>query len=130
MPDSLGFLGLARRAGQVIGDSEQCRAAKRVFAVITAADAARSTRSAAVNLARERSAVMLETPFTKNELGAAIGRGPTGVAVVTDAGFARALAEKLAQQFPDGPAAKKEEDTGEDLEDIRYKRGNLHGNSR
>ena len=42
----------------------------------------------------------LPLPFTKWELGAAVGRGQPGIMGISDAGLAAAFAEKLSKEFP------------------------------
>ena len=51
----------------------------------------------------------LELPFTKAELGFALGRGTCAMLALTDAGFASALVQKLAARDPEkyGPAAQQ-----------------------
>lgn len=112
MNDGLGLLGLALRAGRLeAGEDpagEACRA-RRCRLLVTAADAAENTRRKAGYFAEEGQCILLELPWTKAELGGALGRGSCAVAAVTDLGLARAVAERLAREAPEkyGPAAEK-----------------------
>ena len=51
----------------------------------------------------------LEVPFTKAELGFALGRGSCAMLALTDVGFASSLVQKLSARDPEkyGPAAQQ-----------------------
>ena len=65
-----------------------------------ARDAAENTRRRADRFAQEGQCLTLALPFTREELGAALGRGSCAMAAVTDLGLAQAIAGKLADQDP------------------------------
>ena len=95
---TLRFLGLAKRAGKVEAGDEGVTIAARAGKaklILTAADAGRSTCVRADNSAQYAKCPVASLPYTKDELGAALGRDTVGVAAVTDIGFAHALIEKL-----------------------------------
>ena len=96
--NALGLLGLARRAGKLeLGEdpvSTACRSRKARF-VLLASDAAENTADKARRLARASNARCARAPFTKEELGGALGRKVCAVAALTDEGFAKAFLEKL-----------------------------------
>lgn len=95
---TLSFLGLAKKAGRVESGDESVNIVARsgkAKLILTAADAGRSTQIRADNSAQFAKCPVASLPFTKEELGAALGRDTVGVAAVTDIGFAHTLIEKL-----------------------------------
>ena len=90
----LHMLGLARKAGRLeIGEEPvgaACRA-RQAKLVLLACDAASNV------------------PFTKAELGFALGRGSCAMLALTDVGFASSLVQKLSARDPEkyGPAAQQ-----------------------
>ena len=98
--NALGLLGLARKAGKLeIGEDPAgaaCRGRKARL-VLLAADAAENTAAKARRLAQEANARCMCLSFTKEELGAALGRKVCAVAALTDEGFAKAFQEKFPQ---------------------------------
>lgn len=108
----LSLLGLALRGGRLaVGEEPAALAAKAGQArlLLTASDAAGSTLRRAEHLAEEGRCLRLTLPFTKAELGGALGRGSAAVAALTDLGLAAAVAERLAQSDPEryGEAAAR-----------------------
>ena len=104
MNSVLSLIGLALRAGRLeagedpAGDA--CRA-RRCRLLLTASDAGESALRRAARFAREGECLILALPFTREELGRALGRGSCAMAAVTDLGLARAIAERLEAQDPD-----------------------------
>lgn len=110
----LSLLGLALRGGRLaVGEEPAALAAKAGQArlLLTASDAAENTLRRAERLAEEGHCLYLALPFTKAELGGALGRGSAAVAALTDLGLAAAVAERLAQSDPEryGEAAARME---------------------
>lgn len=108
----LSLLGLALRGGRLaVGEEPAALAAKAGQArlLLVAADAAENTLRRAEHLAREGHCLHLTLPFTKAELGGALGRGSAAIAALTDTGLAAAVAERLAQSDPEryGEAAAR-----------------------
>lgn len=98
---ALSFLGLAKKAGRVeVGDESVNIAARagKTKLILTAADAGRSAGLRAENSGRAAGCPVAAVPFTKEELGAALGRDAVGVAAITDIGFAHAFAKKLHEE--------------------------------
>ena len=97
------FLGLAEKAGHLeIGD-ESCGMAARAGkakVLLTASDAARNSLTRAANYAEDAKAPHVSLPFTKEELGAVVGRGTPGMLAVTDIGMASAFLSKLSSEVP------------------------------
>lgn len=110
----LSLLGLALRGGWLaVGEEPAALAAKAGQArlLLTSSDAAGNTLRRAEHLAEEGHCLHLTLPFSKAELGGALGRGSAAVAALTDTGLAAAVAERLAQADPEryGEAAARME---------------------
>ncbi|WP_300765471.1 50S ribosomal protein L7 [uncultured Oscillibacter sp.] len=110
----LSLLGLALRGGRlVVGEEPAALAAKAGQArlLLTSSDAAGNTLRRAEHLAEEGHCLHLTLPFSKAELGGALGRGSAAIAALTDTGLAAAVAERLAQADPEryGEAAARME---------------------
>ena len=108
----LSLLGLALRGGRLaVGEEPAALAAKARQArlLLVASDAAGNTLRRAEHLAEEGHCLWLTLPFTKAELGGALGRGSAALAALTDTGLAAAVAERLAQLDPEryGEAAAR-----------------------
>lgn len=100
----LSLLGLALRGGRLaVGEEPTALAAKAGQArlLLAASDAAGNTLRRAEHLAQEGHCLWLILPFTKEELGHALGRGSAAIAAMTDTGLAAALTERLAQLDPE-----------------------------
>ena len=99
----LTFLGLAARAGHLeIGD-DACDAsarAKKARVLLTASDVSENSLKKAIRYSENVSIPHLPLPFTKDEIGAIVGRGTPGMLAVTDIGMALAFARKLAVEYP------------------------------
>lgn len=100
----LSLLGLALRGGRLaVGEEPTALAAKAGQArlILLASDAAGNTLRRAEHLAREGHCLRLALPFSKAELGGALGRGSAAVAALTDTGLAAAVTERLALLEPE-----------------------------
>lgn len=100
----LSLLGLALRGGRLaVGEEPVALAAKAGQArlILLASDAAGNTIRRAEHLAQEGHCLHLTLPFSKTELGAALGRGTAAAAALTDTGLAAAVTERLAALDPD-----------------------------
>ena len=95
---ALTFLGLAKRAGRLESGDDTVNMISRnrkAKLILTASDAGRSSLVRAKNSAEAAKCPVAAVPFTKEELGAALGRDTVGVAAITDVGLAHAFVEKL-----------------------------------
>ena len=103
MDTTLSMIGLALRAGRLEAGEEPageaCRE-KRCRLLLVACDAAENTRRRAEHFAREGQCLSVPLPFTREELGNALGRSSCAVAAVTELGLAQAIAGKLAARDP------------------------------
>ena len=108
----LHLLGLAKKAGRLeLGEEPVgavCRA-RQARLVLLASDAAPNTARRAAHFGQAGNVLWLELPFTKAELGDRFSRSSCAMLALTDAGFAAAVAEKLAARDPEryGPAAQQ-----------------------
>ena len=95
----LSLIGLAKRAGRLeVGEEPVGAAARARHArlILLAADAADNTLRRARHFAEAGNAPWIQLPFTKAELGGAVGRSSCAMAALTDVGLASSLCAKLA----------------------------------
>ena len=100
----LSLLGLALRGGNLVAGEEPVEAAARARSVrilLLAQDAADNTRRRVQHFSQLGQCLWLSLPFTKAELGRAVGRAGVAVAAITDTGLAHAVVQRLADQDPD-----------------------------
>lgn len=103
-PDKiLSLLGLALRGGNLAVGEEPVEAAARARdarVLLLASDAAAGTRRRTAHFAEAGQCLWLCIPFTKAELGRAVGRTSTAIVAVTDVGLASAAVRRLAELDP------------------------------
>ena len=100
---ALTFLGLIERSGNLAIGAESCTAAARsgkACLILTASDTGSGAMSKVSGIIRTYKVACVSLPCTKEEMGAAAGRGQAGIMAVLDAGMAAALAEKLELESP------------------------------
>lgn len=101
MNKTLGYLGLARKAGRLeIGEDGTCGAirARKASAVFLASDAAENSCRRAGHLAEANNIPCFKLPASKAELGAALGRDLVAMLAVCDKGLALAAAKTLISE--------------------------------
>ena len=87
----LSTLGLCKRAGMLEAGEEPVESAARardVRLLLLAQDAAENTARRAEHFAQMGQCILVSIPFTKEELGRAVGRESCALAGITDVGFA------------------------------------------
>ncbi|MBQ7035032.1 MAG: ribosomal L7Ae/L30e/S12e/Gadd45 family protein [Clostridia bacterium] len=90
----LSTLGLARRAGRLTYGFDMVMAGlAKTHLLFLAEDCAERTCRNMEAAAKEYDLPLHRLPYTKDQLGAAIGTKPVGIIGVADAGFARSLAQ-------------------------------------
>ena len=97
----LSTLGLCKRAGLLEVGEEPVEAAARardVRLLLLASDAAENTARRADHFSEMGQCMKIRLPFTKEELGQAVGRAECAILGVTDVGFAAAIARRLADE--------------------------------
>ena len=99
----LHLLGLAKKAGRLeVGEEPVgalCRA-RQAKLVLLAADAAPNTCRRAAHFGQAGNVLWLALPFSKAELGLALGRSSCAMVALADSGFAASILEKLAARDP------------------------------
>lgn len=104
MDNILHMIGLALRAGRLeVGEEPVgavCRA-RDCRLIIVARDAADNTFRRVRHFADAGQCLWISVPYTKDELGSAVGRTSCAMLAVTDIGFAEAIAKKLAAADPE-----------------------------
>ncbi len=104
LDNTLRTIGLALRAGRLaVGEDpagDACHAHDCRLLLI-AGDAAEGTLRRAERFAEAGQCLSVTVPCSKAELGQAVGRASCALAAVTDLGFARSIAGKLAAADPE-----------------------------
>lgn len=96
----LSLLGLALRGSNLaVGEApvEEACTTRRARLVLYAQDAAENSVSRAGRMAQRGGVELVGLPYTKQELGYALGRNSCAVLALTDGGLAAAVVSRLAQ---------------------------------
>ena len=112
MDNALKMLGLAKKAGRLEVGEEPVGAvarARKAKLLLLAQDAAENTVRRCAHFGQAGNVLFLTTPYTKAELGFAVGRTSCAMLAFTDPGFASSFVDKLAAQDPEryGSAAEQ-----------------------
>ncbi|MBE6924030.1 MAG: 50S ribosomal protein L7 [Ruminococcaceae bacterium] len=98
MDKALNYLALARKGGRAeLGEEPVGGAARagKAYLIIVAADAGDHTWRRAKSFAAGTDQQCLKLPYSKDEMGMAIGRSSLAIAAITDAAMALALVKAL-----------------------------------
>ena len=117
---ALGLLGLMRRAGKLeLGEMNVGAAVRerRAKLLLLAPDAGANARDRAESFSAGHRVPLVELPFTKDTLSAALGKANTVMAAVTDAGFAKALEKCLDGNDPAVRQPRSGKTTGNERSD-------------
>lgn len=98
MNKALNLLSLARKGGRIeVGEEPVCAAARACHArlVVVAADATDHTQRRARSAVAGSGQQVITVPFSKDELGAALGRTSVAVAALTDPALALAFVRAM-----------------------------------
>ena len=104
---ALSYLSLARKAGlaelgeEPVGDMARTG---KAYLIAVAADASDHTWRRAKSFAAGTEQQCVRLPWTKDQLGAAIGRDTLAIAAITDVQMALALVAALPQEESNKPA--------------------------
>lgn len=104
MDNALRLIGIAKKAGRLevgeepVGAAARARQAKLV---VLAADAADNTLRRATHFAEAGNVRLVQSPYTKAELGMTVGRSSCAMMALTDAGLAASFVKKLALADPE-----------------------------
>lgn len=100
MDKVLNYLSLARKAGFAELGEEPVGAiarAGKAYLIVVASDASDHTWRRAKSFAAGTQQQCIRLPFTKDEVGLAIGRQSLAIAAITDPALALALVQQLGQ---------------------------------
>ena len=100
MDKALNYLSLARKAGRAELGEEPVGAAARALTaavILVASDASDHTWCRAKSFAAGTNQQCVRVPYTKDEMGMAIGRSSLAIAALTDPALALAFVEALGQ---------------------------------
>lgn len=103
-------MGIMRKAGRLevgeLSTGETVRAG-RAKLLLLACDASDNARKRAERFLTGRRALLVSLPYTKDELGAILGKGGCSMAAATDAGLSSAFMDALGEYDPEryGPLA-------------------------
>ena len=100
MDKALNYLALARKGGMAELGEEPVGASARALKahlILVASDASDHTWRKAKSLVSGTGQQLVRLPYTKDEMGFAIGRTSLAIAALTDAGLAASLVEALEQ---------------------------------
>ena len=101
MDKALNFLSLARKAGCAELGEEPAGAAARAgkaYVLLAACDCGDHTWRRAKSFAAGTDQQAIRVPFSKDEMGMAIGRSSLAIAAITDVSMALALVKALPDQ--------------------------------
>ncbi|MCI8398593.1 MAG: 50S ribosomal protein L7 [Oscillibacter sp.] len=112
MNNFLSLLGLALRGNRLVAGEEPVTLAAeggKARLILASSDASGNTLRRVEHLAEAGHCLWLIIPFTKSELGGALGRATVAMAAVTDLGLASAAVSRLALMDPEryGDAAAR-----------------------
>ena len=100
MDKVLNYLALARKAGKAeLGEEPVGAAARALHAhlILVASDASDHTWRRAKSFAAGTNQQCVRLPYSKDDMGFAVGRQTLAIAAITDAGMALAMVEALGQ---------------------------------
>ncbi len=102
MSKALNYLGIARMSGNIELGEENSKAlvkAGKARLLLLASDASDGVRKRAEGYIFGFRTPLVPLPFTKEELGGAVGRDECAMAAVRDLGLAKALAAAPAEEY-------------------------------
>lgn len=107
----LHLLGLSRKGGKIeLGEEPVIALARagRARVILVACDSADNSIRRAEHIAEQTKSPLMITPFTKSELGHALGRSVCAMVAISDFGLANAIAQHLVKLDEDkyGEAAE------------------------
>jgi len=102
MSRALNYIGIARMSGNIeLGEDNAKALIKqgRARLLLLASDASDGVRKRVEGYLYGFHAPLVELPYTKEEIGDAVGRAACAVAAVRDLGLAKSLADALAEEY-------------------------------
>ena len=101
---SLNLLGMMRKAGAIeIGETNTGTACKggKAKLMILASDASDNARKRAAQFVNGRKTILIDAPYSKEEISSKVSAGGCSMAAITDLGFAYAFVKGLAETEPE-----------------------------
>ena len=111
MPKTMNYLGIARKSGNIELGEENVKTlvkAGKARLVLLARDASEGVTQRVGGYVFGFHAPVVTLPYTKTELGGALGRAQCAVCALRDLGLARSLAEALAAEHGEAYAGAAE----------------------
>ena len=102
MSKALNYLGIARKSGGIeTGEDNSSGLVKagKARLLLVARDTSDGAKRRAEGYVFETGCVLVEVPFTKDEIAAITGKSGCSMAAITDLGLATAFAKALAEEF-------------------------------
>ena len=102
MSKALNYLGIARKSGALeTGEDNSSGLVKagKAKLLIVAADTSDGAKRRAEGYVYERATLLVEVPFTKDEIAGITGKSGCSMAAVTDLGLAGAFVKALADEY-------------------------------
>ncbi|MBR2521346.1 MAG: DUF448 domain-containing protein [Oscillospiraceae bacterium] len=127
MSEALRMLSISRKAGKIeIGEESvlSCVESRKARLVLLASDAASNTAKRITSALSQTQIAYAVSPFTKEELGGALGKGICAVCAVCDLGLAAAVARSLERDDAEKYAqcAQQLRQTSERIEQRKQKK--------
>lgn len=102
MSKALNYLGIARKSGGIeTGEDNSSGLVKagKAKLLIVAADTSDGAKRRAEGYVYETNCLMVELPFTKDEIAGITGKSGCSMAAITDLGLAAAFTKALADEY-------------------------------
>ena len=102
MSKALNYLGIARKSGGIeTGEDNSSGLVKagKARALIVASDTSEGAKRRAEGYVYETNVLLVEVPFTKDEIAGITGKTGCSMAAITDLGLATAFLKALADEY-------------------------------
>lgn len=102
MSKALNYLGIARKSGAIeTGEDNSSGLVKagKAKVLVVASDTSDGAKRRAEGYVFETNALLVEVPFTKDEIAGITGKSGCSMAAITDLGLAVAFVKALADEF-------------------------------
>ncbi len=104
MSKALNYLGIARKSGGIeTGEDNSSGLVKagKARVLLVASDTSDGAKRRAEGYVYETNTILVETPFTKDEIAGITGKSGCSMAAITDLGLAAAFLKALADEQPE-----------------------------
>ena len=98
----LSTLGLAKKANKICRGFDMCAEAyDSIHCIFLANDCSERTKRNILEIFEKIGTTPTAIPYSKTELGYALGTKPVGIIGISDEGFAKLLLKKLSKEVPE-----------------------------